>query len=80
MYGSWLPSVSTAQKYGLRSIDQVGVLMGLVVRQGVTTGTSMLSAQLYLFLRYDTQLSKPASLAFLLTSSSDEYLGRNCLR
>ena len=51
MYGSWLPSVSTAQKYGLRSIDQVGVLMGETVFQGVIVGTSGLSAQLYLFLR-----------------------------
>jgi hypothetical protein len=39
--------MSTAQKYGLRSMVQVGVLIGLVVRQGVITGTSGLSAQLY---------------------------------
>ena len=46
MYGSWLPAVSTAQKYGLRSIDHVGVLIGDTVFHGVITGSSGLSAQL----------------------------------
>ena len=80
MYGNWLPAVSTAQKYGLRSIDHVGVLIGETVFHGVITGTSGFNAQLYLFFISDTQLSKPRSFAFLLTASSDEYLGRNCFR
>ena len=46
MYGSWLPSVSTPQKYGLRSIAHVGVLIGETVFHGVITGSSGLSAQL----------------------------------
>ena len=72
--------MSTAQKYGLRSIDQVGVLIGDTVLQGVITGNSVFSAQLYRFLSSDTQLSKPRSLALLVAASSDEYFGRNCLR
>ena len=61
-------------------MDQVGVLIGDTVFQGVMTGSSLFRAQLYRFLSRETQLSKPRSLAFLFTASSDEYLGRNCFR
>ena len=44
MYGSWLPSVSTSQKYGLRSSDQTGVLIGVTVFHAETTGRSGFSA------------------------------------
>jgi hypothetical protein len=53
------------------------VLIGVTVRQADTTGSSGLSAQLYLALSCATQLSKPP--AFALASTSGVNLGRNCL-
>src|SRR3712207_8268451 len=45
------PSVSTQMLYGLRSKVQVGVFFGVAVFQGVTTGSSGLSAQSFLSLK-----------------------------
>src|SRR5687768_14799645 len=80
MYGNWLPSVSTQMLYGFRSNVQCGVLIGVATFQGVITGRSVLSCHLFRSLNMLTQLSKPASLAFVSTSACDEYLGRNCFR
>ena len=66
MYGSWFPSVSTQMQYGLRSSVQVGVLIGVVVFQGETTGSSGLSAQSFLNLKQRTQLSNLAVLGLLV--------------
>ena len=79
MYGSWLPSVSTPQKYGFRSSVQSGVLIGVTVFQADRTGSSGLSAQLYLALSCATQLSNPPAFAFASTCPSAMYFGRNCL-
>ena len=45
MYGSWFPSVSTQMLYGFRSSVQVGVVHGVTVFQGETTGRSGLRDQ-----------------------------------
>jgi len=75
-----LPAVSTAQKYGLRSIDHVGELIGdtgLPRRHHREVGVQRPAVAVR---SSDTQLSKPSSFALLLTASSDEYLGMNCFR
>jgi hypothetical protein len=72
--------VSTKTLYGLRSSVQVGVLIGVTVFQGESTGRSGLSAQSFLARNMRTQLSNLASLTFLSSSASFTYFGWNCLR
>src|SRR5882672_10047451 len=80
MYGSWLPAVSTKTLYGLRSSVHVGVLIGVTVFHGDTTGRSGLRAQSFLVRNMRTQLSYFASFAFLSSSAWPTYFGWNCFR
>src|SRR5260370_41075660 len=78
--GGWLPAVSTKTLYGLRSSVHVGVLIGVTVFHGDTTGRSELSAQSFFERNMRTQLSNFASFAFLSSSACPTYFGWNCFR
>ena len=78
MYGSWLPAVSTQMLYGFRSSTKRGVLIGWVVFQGVTTGRSGFTHELFRFLKSVTQLLTLTSATFLSMSAFEAYFGWNC--
>ena len=72
--------MSTKTLYGLRSSVHVGVLIGVTVFHGESTGRSGLSAQSFLARNMRTQLSNFASFAFLSSSAWPAYFGWNCFR